>query len=93
MLINNKSIDEYNCCLLHRNISPVTVVTYNDWLDGAIQPTFIRQQDSFKQVEVELLMEASSEQDAQYLLSNLTKAAKGKVCSMNLLGRILQDKF
>ena len=76
MLINNKSIDEYNCCLLHRNISPVTVVTYNDWLDGAIQPTFIRQQDSFKQVEVELLMEASSEQDAQYLLSNLTKAAK-----------------
>lgn len=76
MLINNKSIDTWECLLLHRNISPITVVSYNDWLDGAIEPTFIRQQDSFKQVAVTLLLDGESEQDCQEQLSSLTREIK-----------------
>lgn len=76
MLINSKDISDYGCTMLHRNIYPVDVITVEDWLEGAIQPVFVRQQDSFKKLEVVLLLEAESENDAQLQLSELTALAK-----------------
>ena len=76
MLINGKDIDEYSCIQIRRNIYPVSVTTVEDWLDGAIQPTFVRQQDSFKKIEMVLILDAESENEAQLQLSRLTAAAK-----------------
>lgn len=81
MLINGKDLDNFNCSMIDRKITPTEVITYNEWLDGAIQPTFIRQQDGFKLIEVTLLMRAESELDAQYLISDLTK--ESKKCEIN----------
>lgn len=76
MLINGKDIGEYSCIQIRRNIYPVSVTTVEDWFDGAIQPTFIRQQDSFKKIEMVLILDAESENEAQLQLSRLTAAAK-----------------
>ena len=76
MLINGKDIDEYSCIQIRRNIYPVSVTTVEDWLDGAIQPIFVRQQDSFKKIEMVLILDAESENEAQLQLSRLTAAAK-----------------
>ena len=76
MLINGKDIDEYSCIQIRRNIYPVSVTTVEDWLDGAIQPTFIRQQDGFKKIEMVLILDAESENEAQLQLSRLTAAVK-----------------
>ena len=76
MLINGKDIDEYSCIQIRRNIYPVSVTTVEGWLDGAIQPTFVRQQDSFKKIEMVLILDAESENEAQLQLSRLTAAAK-----------------
>ena len=81
MLINGKDLENYSCSLIDRKITPTEVITYNEWLDGAIQPTFVRQQDGFKTIEVVLIMKAESELDAQYLISELTRDAKK--CEVN----------
>lgn len=81
MLINGKDLDNYSCSLIDRKITPTEVITYNEWLDGAIQPTFVRQQDGFKTIEVTLIMRAESELDAQYLISELTRDCKK--CEIN----------
>lgn len=76
MLVNKKDIASFNAKLIDRTITSNEVVTINDWLDGAIQPTFIRQQEKFKQISIKLLVEANSEMEAAVIISNLNKEFK-----------------
>ena len=45
MLINNIDLSSLGVKLYNRVISSNQVDTTEDWLEGDIQPTFIRQQD------------------------------------------------
>lgn len=76
MLINGVDISNYNASILDRTITPNTVITVNDWLDGASSPTFIRQQDSFKEIEVELLVNSGDEEQNVLDISNIVSLAK-----------------
>lgn len=76
MLINGIDISNYNASILDRTITPNTVVTINDWLDGASSPTFIRQQDSFKEITVDLLVNSEDEEQNILDISNIVRLAK-----------------
>lgn len=56
-------ISDYGATLIDRTITPNEVITVKDWLDGSAQPIFIREQDSFKTIELTFVIDAGSEQD------------------------------
>lgn len=72
MLINNIELSSLGIKLYDRVIYSNTVKTVEDWLDGDIQPTEIRQQDSFKRVKLSFLILGNDEQDAFLRISKLT---------------------
>lgn len=74
--INNKSIETFKAKLVDREISANEVVTINDWLDGAIQPTFIRQQEKFKDINLKVIIEGTDENDAYLQFSRLSSELK-----------------
>lgn len=76
MLINNIDLSSLGIKLYDRVIHSNTVNTVEDWLDGDIQPTEIRQQDSFKKVELQFLVLGADEQDAFLRISKLTNLLK-----------------
>ena len=50
MLINGIKLSSLGAQLYDRVLSSNDIKTTNDWLDDDIQPTFIRQQDTFNNV-------------------------------------------
>lgn len=74
--INGHKASEYKAELIDRTISSSEVITIDDWLDNAIQPTFVRQQEKFKQIDLVVLLKATSEDEAQILFSKLTAELK-----------------
>lgn len=74
--INGKTIESFKGKLLDREVSSNEVITINDWLDGAINPTFIRQQEKFKDIKVKVLIEGADENDAYLQFSRLTAELK-----------------
>ena len=71
--INNVANTAFKAKLLDRQINSNEVITIDDWLDGAIQPTFIRQQEKFKEITMVVLIEGSNEEDAYKMFSKLTR--------------------
>ena len=76
MLINNIDLSSLGIKLYDRVIYSNTVKTVEDWLEGDIQPTEIRQQDSFKKVNLSFLVLGNDEQDAFLRISKLTNMLK-----------------
>lgn len=74
--INGKKASSFKAKMLDREISSNEIITIDDWLDGATQPTFIRQQEKFKSIKLVVLIEGSSEQDAYTQFSKLTAELK-----------------
>ena len=60
--INNVANTAFKAKLLDRQINSNEVITIDDWLDGAIQPTFVRQQEKFKEITMVVLIEGSNEE-------------------------------
>ena len=56
MLINNIDISSLDIQLYDRVITSNDITTHEEWLDGDIQPTFIRQQDGFKTINLTFLI-------------------------------------
>ena len=48
MLINGVELSALGVQLHNRIITSNSIETTHDWLDGDVQPTFVRQQDKFK---------------------------------------------
>lgn len=88
MLINNIDISTLGIELYDRTLSSNEVKTASEWLDGDIQPTFIRQQDNFKTLSLTFLILGQDEEDAFKRISRLTqllRKAEIKFDDMNLL--------
>ena len=71
--INNVANTAFKAKLLDRQINSNEVITIDDWLDGAIQPTFVRQQEKFKEITMVVLIEGTNEEDAYKMFSKLTR--------------------
>ena len=76
MLINGVNLNTFGVELYDRVLSTNSVTTRREWLDGDIQPTFIRQQDKFKTVTLSFLVLNVNEDEAFRRISRLTRALK-----------------
>lgn len=88
MLINGIELSSLGIQLYNRVLYSNTINTKEEWLDGDIQPTFIRQQDKFKNIKLEFLIISVDEEEAFERISHLTsllKKATIKFDDLNLL--------
>jgi hypothetical protein len=76
MLISGVDISSLGVRLYDRVISSNQVDTTQEWLDGDIQPTFVRQQDRFKNIKLSFLVLGADEDDAFLKISKLTQLLK-----------------
>lgn len=76
MLVNGVNITAFGAKLYDRVINSNTVDTKQEWLDGDIQPTFVRQQDRFKRMELAFLILNTDEENAFVRMSRLTAALR-----------------
>jgi hypothetical protein len=76
MLINGIELDSLGIQLYNRILYSNAINTKEEWLDGDIQPTFIRQQDKFKTVKLEFLVICVDEDEAFNRISHLTAMLK-----------------
>ena len=76
MLINGIDISSLGVKLYDRILNSNSIYTVDDWLDGDIQPTNIRQQEKFRQIKLSFLVLGTNEQDAFHRISRLTKELK-----------------
>jgi hypothetical protein len=72
MLINGIDISTLGLKLYDRVLTTNSVSTSESWLDGDIQPTFVRQQDRFKSIKLSFLVLTSNEEEAFMKISKLT---------------------
>lgn len=76
MLINGIELSNLGIQLYDRILYSNDIDTAQEWLDGDIQPTFIRQQDRFKTIKLEFLVLCSDEDEAFKRISRLTALLK-----------------
>ena len=76
MLINGIELSSLGVKLYDRVITSNQVQTTQDWLDGDIQPTNIRQQDKFKKMTLKFLVLSADEDEAYMRISRLTAMLK-----------------
>ena len=76
MLINGINITTFGARLYDRVLNSNKVDTVQDWLDGDIQPTNIRQQDKFRKIKLSFLILGTDESGAFFNISKLTQALK-----------------
>lgn len=81
MLINGIDLSSLGIQLYDRRLNSNFVDTKQDWLDGDIQPTYIRQQDRFRPVQLSFLVLCQNEEEAFLRISRLTQLLKH--CSVN----------
>lgn len=76
MLINGIDLSSLGIQLYNRVLNSNKVDTMEDWMDGDIQPTSIRQQDRFKTIQLEFLVLSADEEEAFLRISRLTQMLK-----------------
>ena len=76
MLINGIELNALGVQLFDRVLYSNDINTSQEWLDGDIQPTFIRQQDRFKTIKLEFLVLGNNEDEAFLRISKLTAMLK-----------------
>lgn len=76
MLINGIELSSLGVQLYDRVLYSNSVDTSQDWLDGDIKPTFIRQQDRFKNIKLDFLVLCADEEEAFLRISRLTAMLK-----------------
>lgn len=88
MILNGIDLSSLGVKLYDRVISSNQIDTTQQWLDGDIQPTYIRQQDRYKSVKLAFLVLGQDEDDAFKRISRLTallKKATVKFDDINLV--------
>ena len=76
MLINGIDLSSLGVQLYNRVLTSNNIKTTRDWLQGDIQPTFIRQQEKFKTIQLQFLITEKNEDDAFLVMSKLTAMLK-----------------
>ena len=88
MILNGIDLSSLGVKLYDRVINSNQIDTSQEWLDGDIQPTFVRQQDRYKSVKLSFLVLGNDEDDAFRRISHLTallKKATVKFDDINLI--------
>ena len=94
MLINNIDLSSLGVQLYDRILTSNEVETTQDWLEGDIQPTFIRQQDKFKSMRLKFLVTETNEENAFMVMSKLAMMLKKATIvfdDINLLFDVVMD--
>ena len=86
MLINGIELSKLGVQLFDRVLYSNSIDTAQEWLDGDIQPTFIRQQDRFKTIELQFLVLSADEDEAFRRISKLTAMLKKATVKFDDLG-------
>ena len=92
MLINGIELSNLGVQLFDRVLYSNSIDTAQEWLDGDIQPTFIRQQDRFKTIDLQFLVLSADEDEAFRRISRLTamlKKATVKFDDLDLMFELL----
>lgn len=76
MLINGINLSSLGASLHDRVFSSNKIKTTQRWVDGSIEPTVIRQQDSFKNITLQFLVTEQNEENAFIVMSNITMLLK-----------------
>jgi len=76
VVINGIDIADLGFTLYDRVLNSNKVEVVEDWLDGDIQPTYIRQQTKFRDIKLSFLCLGNKEEDAFYRISKLTNLLK-----------------
>ena len=76
MLINGIDLSSLGIQLYDRVLNSNVVDTKQDWLDGDIQPTYVRQQERFRPVQLAFLVLSQNEEEAFIRISKLTQLLK-----------------
>lgn len=95
MLINGVDLSALGVELYDRILTSNNVKTTQEWLEGDIQPTFIRQQDKFKSITLKFLVLEHSEDAAFRTMSKLTAMLRRATIlfdDINLLFDVSMDK-
>lgn len=71
MLINGVDLSSLGVQLYDRIITSNDIETTQDWLEGDVQPTYIRQQDKFKNIKLKFLITETDENAAFLVMSKL----------------------
>lgn len=102
MLINGVELSSLGVQLYDRVISSNKVNTTSQWLEGDIQPTFIRQQDKFKTIQLKFLVTEKDEDKAFIVMSKLTSMLRKAsiifddidlIFDVNMRGSSKQDRL
>lgn len=73
--LDGVACSRFNAVLLHREITPVTVNNYDEWIDGALSPILLRKASySYSKITLKYFVEGENEKDTLLNISNLVKA-------------------
>lgn len=65
----------FKAILLHREITPVTINNYNEWIEGALSPVELKKTSySYSKITLKYFVEGESEKETLLNISNLIKA-------------------
>lgn len=65
----------FKAILLHREITPVTINNYNEWIEGALSPVELKKASySYSKITLKYFVEGESEKETLLNISNLIKA-------------------
>lgn len=73
--LDGVACSRYRAILLHREITPVTVKNYDEWIDGAVSPMELKESTySYSKITLKYFVEGENEKDTLLNISNLVKA-------------------
>lgn len=83
LTINGIDISKFNAKIVDRIIESNEVITVDDWLEGALEPIFIRQNEKFKNITIRVLIESRTEEETYNKFSKLTSELKKSILKFN----------
>lgn len=82
--INEIACTRFKATLLHRDIVPVSVKNYNEWLEGAPRPIKLKDSEySYSKITLNYFVEGADEKETLLNISNLIKEHKEAVIRFN----------
>lgn len=78
--INGINISNYHATLILRDIQPVAVTIFSDWMRNALNPIYEGKQESYKQITAGFIIDDVTDDQAMTDLSNIAKALE--ICTL-----------
>lgn len=73
--LNGVACSRFKAVLLHREITPVTVNNFDEWIEGALSPIELKKASySYSKITLKYFVEGENEKDTLLNISNLVEA-------------------